>query len=194
MQSLIRIIKSIRIKQVLTIFLVSSLLFVSTACGQDNLAQTGGQADTETAKRAMSDTYDEYDANQSFKGGMNGYNDDRRYDTETSAKAKRLIDAAKSRQKNNTMESPEEIVDRVGNEVDKAQSQIPRTLNNKREQAVDYIQDKSENLKNNLSKVPGEAKEVFDEATDTAQGAIQDATKATTSTTRRVKDNFEDLT
>lgn len=101
MQNLIQIIKSINIRQVLTVFLAGCLLVFSTACSQGNIAQAGGQAYTETAKRAMSDTYDDYDANQDFKGGMNGYNDDRRYNAETAAKAKALVDTARSRQKDN---------------------------------------------------------------------------------------------
>ena len=82
------IIKSINIRQILTVFLAGCLLVISTACSQGNMAQAGGKAYTETAKRAMSDTYDDYDANQDFQGGMNGYNDDRRYNAETAAKAK----------------------------------------------------------------------------------------------------------
>ena len=146
MQKLIQIIRSINLKQVLTVFLAGCLLTLSTACSQDNVAQAGGKAYTETAKRAMSDTYDDYDANQGFKGGMNGYNDDRRYDSETATKAKTLVDTAKRRQADNLGEFTDNV------------------------------------------------KEVFDEATDTAQNALDDAAKATKKTTKNIKGNFEDLT
>lgn len=194
MQSLIQTIKSINIRQILTVFLAGCLLVVSTACSRGNLAQAGGQAYTEAGKRAMSDTYDDYDANQGFKGGMNGYNDDRRYDSTTAAKAKELVDAAKSRQKDNLGDYAEEVVDRAGDRVNKVSQDASRTLQANQEKAVDYVQDKSENLKNNLGKVPGGAKEVFDEATGSAQNAVEDATKATSQRANEVKNNFQDLT
>lgn len=191
MQNLIRIIKSIKIKQVLTVFLLSGFLLVGTACSDDNVAQAGGQGYTETAKRAASDTYDDYDADQGFKGGMNGYNDDRRYNSKTAAKTKGLIDAAENRlQQGSADVDLDDVTDRVGNEIDRAQ----RNLGDKKDRAVNYVQDKSENLKDNLSKVPGGAKEVFDEATDTAGNAIEDANQATKSTARRIKGNVKDIT
>ncbi len=194
MQNLIQTIKFIKIRQVLTVFLAGCLLVISTACSQGNIAQSGGKAYTETAKRAMSDTYDDYDANQDFKGGMNGYNDDRRYDAETAAKTKALVDND-ARVRNRQQEADlgdyaEEITDRA----EKVSQDASRTLQANQEKAVNYIQDKSENLKNNLSEVPGEAKKVFDEATDTAQNAIIDADRASKRTAKEIKDNFEDLT
>lgn len=194
MQNLIQTIKFIKIRQVLTVFLAGCLLIISTACSQGNIAQSGGKAYTETAKRAMSDTYNDYDANQDFKGGMNGYNDDRRYDAETAAKTKALVDND-ARVRNRQQEADlgdyaEEITDRA----EKVSKDASRTLQANQEKAVNYIQDKSENLKNNLSEVPGEAKKVFDEATDTAQNAIIDADRASKRTAKEIKDNFEDLT
>ena len=52
MRKLIQVIKSIKLRQILTVFLVSSLLIVSTACSQGNVAKGG---------RPASDTYDKYD-------------------------------------------------------------------------------------------------------------------------------------
>ena len=193
MQKLISIIKSIKFRQILTIFLAGCLLFVSTACGSDNVAQAGGQAYTDTAKRAMSDTYDDYDANQGFKGGMNGYNDDPRYNSETAAKTKALVDTSRSRQTNDLGDYVEDIGDRAQNRVKEVKREIPRTIKENTKDAVEDIQDRSENLKDNLSKVPGGAKRVFDEATDTAQGAIEDADRAAKETAKEIKGNFEDL-
>ena len=192
MSSLINAIKSINIKQILTIFLASCVLLVSTACSQSPVAEANGAVDT--AKRAMSDTYDDYDANQDFKGGMNGYNDDRRYNAKTAAKAKALVDSAKSRQKDSVSEYAEDIVDRAGNKIDRAANDIPQAAKNNADKAVRYVKDKSENLQENLSEVPEGAKKVFDGAVDTAQDAIEDANRASTRTVKEIKGNVKDLT
>ena len=183
MKGLIQTIKSINIRQILTVFLAGCLLVISTACSQGNLAQIGGKAYTETAKRAMSDTYDDYDANQGFKGGMNGYNDDPRYNAETTAKTKALVDKAKSRQKDNLGDYAEDITDRAGDRLETTTKNASRTLQANQEKAADYIQDKSDNLK-----------EAFDDATNTAQNAVEDATQATQKTAKEIKGNLEDLT
>lgn len=193
MRDLIKIIKSIKIKQILTVFLASCLLLVSTACSKGNIAQTGGQTYTETAKRAMSDTYDDYDADQEFKGGMNGYNDDRRYDAETAAKAKTLVDTAKSRQKDDLGDYADSITDRAGNKIEEAKREIPNSLQSKKNETVQAVKEKSSKLQDNLEAVPGETKQVIDEATDTAQKAVEDATEATEKTAKDIKENFEDL-
>jgi len=188
MKKIINSIKSLNIKQAITVFLAGFLLIVSTACSQNTVAQAETAAET-----AMSDTYDDYDANQKFKGGMNGYNDDRRYDGETAAKAQELIDTAESRQKDNLGDYAESITDRAGAKIDEAKREIPRALQSNKEEAVDYVQNKSDKLQRNLSKVPGGAKDVFEGAVDTAQDALQDASKATKSTAKEIKGNFKDL-
>ena len=194
MEKLIKIIKSIKLKQVLTVFLAGSLLIISTACSKGNVAQAGGREYTETSKRAMSDTYDDYDANQSFKGGMNGYNDDRRYDSGTAAKTKTLIDTAKRRQGDDLGDYADQITDRAGDKIEQAQREIPRKLKGNLDSAAEYIDEKSDKLQDNLSKVPGESKKVFNQAVDNAQNAAEDLTKATDKNTKNVKGNFEDLT
>ena len=156
MRDLIQIIKSIKIKQILTVFLASCLLLVSTACSKGNIAQTGGQTYTETAKRAMSDTYDDYDTDQEFKGGMNGYNDDRRYDAETAAKAKTLVDTAKSRQKDDLGDYADSITDRAGNKIEEAKREIPSSIQSKKNETVQAVKEKSSKLQDNLEAVPGE--------------------------------------
>ena len=196
MQSLIQTIKSINIRQILTVFLAGCLLIISTACSQGNVAQAGGKAYTETAKRAMSDTYDDYDANQGFKGGMNGYNDDRRYDAGTAAKAKTLVDTAKRRKADDLGEFTDNVLERSvvnGDANEKATKAFTNKLENNKDKAANYIQDKSENLKDNLSKVPGGTKKVVKEAANTAQDAVENATRATSKTAKEIKDNFEDL-
>ena len=196
MNNIIRVIKSIKIKQVLTVFLVTGLLFVSTACNKGNVAQAGGQAYTEVGKRAMSDTYDDYDANQNLKGGMNGYNDDRRYDSGTAAKAKELIDTAKRRKADNLGEFTEDVLDRSvlnGDVNEKATKAFSNKVERNKDKALEYVDEKSDKLGRNLKRVPGETKEVVEGAADTARDAAADAAKATKKTTKNIKDNFEDL-
>lgn len=197
MKKLIKIIRSVKLKQILTVFLAGALLAISTACSDGNVAQAGGKAYTETAKRAMSDTYDDYDANQSFKGGINGYNDDRRYDSGTAAKAKTLIDTAKRRQADDLGEFTDNVLERsVLNEDvnEKATKAFSRKVENNKDKAAEYVDDKSDKLKRNLERVPSQTKKVLDEAADTAQNAAEDASRATQKTTKNIKGNFEDLT
>ncbi|MGF1541019.1 MAG: DUF6658 family protein [Pleurocapsa sp.] len=194
MQNLIKFIKSVNIRRILTVFLAGCLLVVSTACSRGNIAQAGGKAYTDTAKRAMSDTYDDYDANQKFQGGMNGYNDDRRYNAETAAKTKALIDRAKSNQNRDLGDYVENLEDSVGDKIEQAQHDIPRTLQANQRKATDYIQDKSEDLTENFSKVREEATKIIDEATSPAQNAMQNANRASERVGNELKSNFEDLT
>ena len=197
MNKFIKFLKSFRLSQILTIFLAGSLLVISTACSQGNMAQSGGKAYTDTAKKAMSDTYDDYDANQPFVGGMNGYNDDPRYNAETQSKAKELVDTAKSRQQNNLDNYFEDISDRAQNKIDEATdniSDIPQSLQAKKDEAVENIQQRANTLKENVKNAPEQAKQVFDEATNTAQNALEDAAQATKNRTQDIKENIRDLT
>ncbi len=174
MKKLIQIIKNLPIKQILTVFLASSLVFVSTACNKGNVAQAEGKEYIQAAK-TTSDTYDEYDANQSFKGGMNGYNDDRRYDAGTAAKTKELIDTAERRKADNLGEYIDNVGERslLNEDVnEKATKAFSRKLENNKDKALEYVDDKSDKLKRNISNAPDEAKKVFEEAKDNAQDAL----------------------
>lgn len=193
MKKIIQIIKSIRLKQVLTTILASCLLLIGTACSSDNVAQADGSSYVDTGKRAMSDTYDEYDANQSFKGGMNGYNDDRRYDGQTKAKAKELIDTAERRQTENIGDYTKNIIDRAGDNIDEATTEVPRAVKANAENAAQDIKQRTNTLKNNLSNAGDEAAEVVNEAKNTAQSAARDASQAAKNATREVKSNLEDV-
>ena len=194
MRNIIRFIKSINIKRVVTVFLVGSLVFISTACNQDTVAQAGTKVDMEN--RAMSDDYDKYDAEQEYKGGMNRYNDDRRYDSETAAKTQTLIDTAKRRK----VDGLGEFVDNIGERSvldeetnERALGKFSDKVERNIEKAGEYIDDKSDKLQSNLKKVPGGAKDVFEGAVDTAQNAAEDAAEATTSTAKNIKSNFKDV-
>jgi gas vesicle protein len=202
MRKIIQSIKSIKIKQVLTVFMAGCLLLITTACSKGDVAQ-GERGVQPTTKSSMSksgmsdtnDTYNKYDASQEYKGGMNGYNDDRRYDSDAgaAAKAKTLVDTAKRRQVDNVGDYVDNVSDRAQSTLKKAQREVPRNLKNNQETAVDYVQDKSENLKRNLSKVPGGVKDVVDEATSPIKDTVNDANEVTKKAAQEVKGNFKNL-
>jgi|GEM_PF-2559597 len=196
MQDLIRNIKKSGIKQMFAALLVGCLLMVTTACSQGVDGVTTRET-SQTYQGNARDTYDSYDANENYKGGMNGYDDDRRYDSGTTAKAKGLVDSAKNRQ----ADSFEEVVDNLGNpEIDKKEKAAEKSLgrfadklDRNKDKAAEYIDNKSDKLQRNIEKVPSGAKNVFEGAVDTAQDALEDATEATQKNAQRVKGNFEDL-
>ncbi len=182
MKKLIQIIKNLPIKQILTVFLASSLVFVSTACNKGDVAQAEGKGYTQAegkgytqAADPKSDTYDERNVNQSFKGGMNRYNDDPRYDAGTAAKTKQLVDTAKRRKADNLGEYVDNVGERsvLNKDVnEKATKAFSRKLENNKDKALDYVDDKSDKLKRNVSNAPDEAKKVFEEAKNNAKDAL----------------------
>ena len=151
------------------------MLVISTACSKGNIAQAQGKKLIESSERAMSATSDQDKmGEQSFQGGMNKYNDDYRYDSGTAAKTQTLIDTAKRRKSDNLGDYAEQITDRAGDRLEKAQKDIPRQVKSNLNTAAEYVDDKSDKLKRNLERVPGESKEVFDEAVENAKGAVED--------------------
>ena len=202
MKNIIQFIKSINIKQVITVFLVGCLVFVSTACNRGTVAQAEGSPTSATRQTARTykgnprDTYDEYDANQNYKDSFNGYDDDRRYDSEAAAKAQTLVDTAKRRKADNLGE----YVDNVGERSvldpetnERALGKFSNKVEKNIDDAGDYIDNKSDKLQRNLKRVPGGAKDVFEGAVDTAEDAAEDATKATKKTAKNIKSNFKDV-
>lgn len=111
MNKVFKRIKSIKIGRVLAVFLAGFILILNTACSQDTVASSARETGTKTV--------------QEFQGGMNGYNDDVRYDAGTAAKAKRLVDTAESQQKDNLGDYTESIIDRAGNKIEQAKRDIP---------------------------------------------------------------------
>lgn len=194
MQDTVKSIKNIKIKQIFAALLVGCLLMVTTACSQGTVAQSGRET-AKTYQGTPRDTYDNYDANQGFEGGMNGYDDDRRYDSGTAAKAKGLVDTARNRQADNLGEFVDNVGDRAINEktTERALGRLDDKLDRNKDKAAEYIDNKSDKLQRNLEKVPSGAKNVFEGAADTAQDALEDATNAAQKNAQRIKGNFEDL-
>ena len=193
MKKIINSIKNIKIKQVFTALLVGCLLVVTTACSQNAVsdATTSEPPSANGAPRG----YDKYDANQEYRGGINGYDDDRRYDGGTSSKVKELLDTANKRKVDDLGEFADNIGDRAINEktTERALGKFSDKLERNKDKAAKYIDNKSDKLERNLERVPGETKRVFKGAADTAEDAVEDATKATKKTAKEIKGNFEDL-
>jgi len=188
MEKLIKSIKNIKIKQVFAALTISCLLLVTTtACSQSPTTE----ADATQTSRG----YDKYDANQEYKGGMNGYDDDNRYDGETAGKVKGLIDTANKRKADSLGEFVDNVGDRAINEetTERALGKFSDKLERNKDKAEQYIDNKSDKLERNLEKAPNQAKRVFEGAKDTAEDALEDATKASKKTAKEIKGNFEDL-
>lgn len=195
MKSLYQFIKNIKLKRILTVLLASSLLVISTACSSNDVAQAKS-----AAVAANANTYDKYDREESYKGGMNGYNDDRRYrsgNDSNSSKVRELIDTAERRKADNLGEFGDNVIERsVGNESvnDRAINKFSNKLDRNKDKAAEYIDNKSDKLGRNIQKLPGQAKNAVEGAVDTAQDAAQDAANATKGTAKNIKGNFKDLT
>ena len=192
MKSLYQFVKNIKLKRILTVLLASSLLVISTACSNSDVAQTKSSS----AVAANADTYDKYDRQESYKGGMNGYSDDRRYSSDAAAKAQTLVDTAKRRKADNLGEFTDNVVERsVANEDvnERATKAFSNKLERNKDKAAEYIDNKSDKLGRNIQKLPGQTKNVVEGAVDTAQDAAQDAAKATKKTSRNIKNNFKEL-
>lgn len=143
MKKLIQVIKSIKLSQVLTVFLATTLLFISTACSQGNMAKAGGKAYTDTA----SNNYDGENANQPFVGGMNNYNDDTRYDAETDAKTKALVDGAKDRSLENVGDMFGRVGDRAQDTIETTKNKAQRTFNETTNKAKNAVEDATRTTK-----------------------------------------------
>jgi hypothetical protein len=194
MKKLIQTIRSIELRQVLTVFLIGCLFVISTACSNGNVPQAGAKLDTNTTTKAMSNTYDKYDSNQPFKGGMNRYNDDPRYDTKAGADRKGLVDRAKSRQTDDVGDYFSNIGDRTSDNIEKAKRDVPRAFEANKEDATQDFQRRTSTLKQNLKNAPNEARNVFEGAKDTAKNALDDATGAAQRNKNEIQGNIEDIT
>ena len=193
MKYIYQFVRNIKLKRILTVLLASSLLVISTACSSNDVAQAESKA-----VAATSDTYNGVENEQSYEGGINGYNDDPRYNSDKSNKGKvqTLIDTAQRRKADGLGEYTDNVLERsVLNEDvnERATKAFSNKVERNKDKAAEYIDNKSDKLQRNLERVPGKTKEVVEGAVDTAQDAAQDAAKATKKTSKNIKNNFEDL-
>lgn len=165
MKKLISTIQAMQIKRVLMLVLAGMLVLFSTACSRpDTIAdKVTGNAGKMTPGQS-----------QSYKGGMNNFNDDdsKRLNTESSAKAKALKDKVESRMNKNGINSADDLVDNVRS-ADPAK-QAKRFGNDVRNQAEDV----KDNLQTFSDRGAKNLKRNTDKAFDTASDAAKDAKNA----------------
>ncbi|MGV2827467.1 hypothetical protein [Myxosarcina sp. GI1(2024)] len=176
MKRIINLIRSLQLRNLLIVFLASTLLLFSTACNQG--PRTASDKTITEEITAQSDRgYDALDTNQSAKGGMNNYNDDRRYDQPLKSSGKTVNERAEeliNQSKRQTQKSQDDIGDyaeEIGSgatkSVKRAQKEIPQKLGERKDELVNATQDKAANLKKNVERLPEETSKAF-------QGAMED--------------------
>jgi hypothetical protein len=166
MNRVITWVKSIRLDRILTAFLASVLLLVSTACNSSKvLAKTADDARKEVPSAAVTNTY---------KGGMNDYSDvDPRRDTsEAKAKAKTLVKNAQQNINEKSVDSPGQYVEnyrsgtplgervrRIGEDVSESTGEVVKG-------AAKGTQKGLQNIKENAQQAPGYVKGAAQETVD----------------------------
>lgn len=174
MRRIINLIRSFQLRNLLIVLLASSLLIFGTACNQGP-STASDKTITEEINARSDRGYDALDTNQSAKGGMNNYNDDRRYDQPMESgktpnkRAEELINQAKSQNKSSSQGNVGDFAREVGEgaakSVKQAQQEIPQKLGERKDELVNATQEKAANLKKNIEKLPEETSKVIDEAT-----------------------------
>ncbi|MGF1478985.1 MAG: DUF6658 family protein [Cyanophyceae cyanobacterium] len=206
--------KRFRLRQILTVFLASALLFVSTACSAVN-ATKASDVREDLPPSATDST---------AKGGINVYPDtDPRKDTSRAdTKAKALIDNAESQvidesgdvvgNTKRILEKKGENLKEVGQNAKEDASKIPsatrntaQELSNKAQsnvdEAVDATQEVGRKAQRAAENASGSAKSGVNQAVKSTQRAVQDASdavqsganQATKSTQRALEDTADTL-
>lgn len=172
MRRIINLIRSFQPRNLLIVLLASSLLIFATACNQGP-STASDKTITEEITARSDRGYDALDTEQSAKGGMNNYNDDRRYDQPMESgqtpnqKAEKLINQAKSQSssQDNPGDFAQEVGSRAAKSVKQAQQEIPQKLGERKDELVNATQEKAANLKKNVEKLPEETAKALDRAT-----------------------------
>lgn len=159
MSKLIESIKSLKISQVIIVFLAGFILLVNTACSSPNSKVGSTKVSSQEAAK-----YDAYDATQPKQGGMNGYNDDSRLDNPAvQAKGKKLVDQASKKE---PIDSARDYANEVGKGLDK----LPETISRQAE-------DKYNLAKENLDKASNVVKRTANEGYQRLEEQIEDGSK-----------------
>jgi len=157
MNKIIAGLKNIRIQRIITTFVASVLLFITTACGGSKvLAKTADQIRPEVPSGAVTNTY---------KGGMNNYEDvDARQNTSAAqAKAKALVDNAKRNIDEKSVDSPQQYVEnyRSGTPFGERVKRIGEDVG---EAAENISKDVAKGTRKNAENAKGVAEETADAA------------------------------
>ncbi|WP_293186522.1 MULTISPECIES: DUF6658 family protein [unclassified Microcoleus] len=195
MNRLTAFLKKIRAVQILTVFLVGILVFVSTACkGSDVIAgKTADQIRKEVPSEAVTSVY---------KGGQNQYSDDDPRNPMVKgveAKAKLLKEEAQRRIETKSSSNVRENIRRVADDAPNKLDQIGEKMNDNvrtAQQKADEFGDKTKqgfaNLKENTREGLKGAKGIVKEATEGAKERAAEGTESLRYNVSEGKENVKD--
>jgi hypothetical protein len=178
MNKIIQSIESIKLNRILVVFFAGVLLFVSTACGSSNSTDIADRTPSTNVKTLDTDKdYDYYDANQPKQGGMNKYYDDPRYESsKLKAKSEELVDRAKA----NVSKSPEfpggyaeEVSEGASRSYDRLKNDVPKKIDEIKENASEGIQNRFETTKKNLDRASQDVSRAAENISDSAEDSAR---------------------
>lgn len=178
MKNFLSTLKSIALKQVLTIGLAATLLVFATACSP---------ASAKDAKAVLKGEPNVPGQTQPYSGGMNNFSDvdQNRLNTQAAdAKAKALKDTVERNLNTKSVDSVDQYVDnyKSGTPLGERLGNIGKDIGSSAkdlQQNVKAASDKgSVNLKRNLERAPGAIGDVVDEAKDNAKDAAKDTSRS----------------
>lgn len=172
MNKIIAWLKSIRLAQVLTVFLAGVLLFVSTACSGDVSANSGSGVKGEVPNS---------DVNSLYQGGKDkssyGDVDPRRDTSKTQIKAKGLVDNAKAKTEQ-SVNNPSELVESIkeGKPLDKRVENLGKNVG---ESVRELTEGVSEGTQKGIKNVKENSTDAAENVTKAAKRSAQDVKEST---------------
>jgi hypothetical protein len=169
--SIASVVKFFRLKQVLVVVFAGFLLFTSTACAGSSVASEPGTYNRGTSPydKNTGPQRELYAPTQKPEGGMNVYNDDPKYDREsTKAKTEKVIQKSTQHLENRAA-NPKEAIDNLGDrDIPDELRGLSKNIGNRAERMKDEVsagtQRGMRNLKQNLEDAKDAVPEVVNEA------------------------------
>jgi hypothetical protein len=186
MNKLSQFIKSIRLKQIVTVFLAGFIFLISTACSGTDSAQAqtnreGFFSQNRVYESKENPDYDAYDANQSKKpeAGFNQYEDDPRADNpNVRAKAEKLIRGAKANvEKADSSREYADEVGKTGEVLGKYAQEDRDKFNRFKEDISKGAEQRLDTTKSNLDKASKDIKRAADDVSDAIEYKAEDTNK-----------------
>ncbi|HEY9635615.1 MAG TPA: DUF6658 family protein [Coleofasciculaceae cyanobacterium] len=175
MNKVIDWLKSIRLGQILTVFMAGLLVFVSTACSDGASATTPDKAGN-TANKVRQEVPDSAVTNK-YEGGMNDYSDvDPRQSIKgAQSKAKGLVDNAQKNIEEKSIDSTEQYVEnyRTGTPLGERVKRIGEDLGNAAGNVKEDLSKGSQKNIQGAKEAAQSGKQAANEATDAAQSKVK---------------------
>jgi hypothetical protein len=167
MENLISFVKSLRLKQVLTVFFAGALLFLNTACS--------GSAQAKMPTAVGAPDPHPVGQRQPYEGGMNNYSD-----------------TAPGQAVKGTAEKTKALIDRAQKDIStKSVNSVDRYVENYRNGAP--IQDRVGNIVDNTKEVADSAKNDLKSVGDNLKRSGKGAVEKTQELGEKLKDGTEDV-